>query len=239
MSGCILPMAILSGGLATRLRPLTETIPKAMIEINGEPFLAHQLRLLSSRGIERVVLCVGYHGEIIRDFVGNGAQFGLHVEVVFDGPVLLGTAGAIRRAVPLLGERFFVLYGDSYLPCDYSAVGSAFLHSGKRGLMTVFLNEGKFDTSNVEFHDGRIVRYDKKIRSFAMRHIDYGLGAFRADVFDDLPKEVPYDLATVYKRLLSGGELAAFEVSERFYEIGSPQGIEETSRYVRSMSGRQ
>src|SRR5271165_5405998 len=127
MKGCMLPVAILCGGLATRLRPMTETIPKALIELNGEPFIAHQLRLLSSRGIKRAVLCVGYRGEMIEEFVGDGAPFGLHAEVLFDGPTLLGTAGAVRRALPLLGENFFVLYGDSYLPCDYSAVASAFL----------------------------------------------------------------------------------------------------------------
>jgi NDP-sugar pyrophosphorylase family protein len=209
-----------------------------MIELNGEPFIAHQLRLLASRGIEYVVLCLGYRGEMIRDFVG-GRQFGIHVEFVFDGPALLGTAGAVRRAVPLLGESFLVLYGDSYLPCDYSAVCSAFLRSGKRGLMTVFLNEGKFDTSNIEYRDGQILRYDKKNRTAAMRHIDYGLGAFHAAVFADLPEGVPCDLATVYQCLLSNGELTALEVPERFYEIGSLQGIEETAEYLRSALGRQ
>jgi NDP-sugar pyrophosphorylase family protein len=239
VSGCTLPVAILSGGLATRLRPLTETIPKALIELNGEPFIAHQLRLLSSRGIGRVVLCVGYRGEMIRDFVGDGVRFGLHVDVVFDGPVLLGTAGAIRRAVPLLGESFFVLYGDSYLPCDYSAVCNAFLRSGKRGLMTVFRNDGQFDTSNVELHDGQILRYDKRNCAPEMRYIDYGLGAFRADVFTSLPDRVHYDLARIYQDLLSVGELAAFEVRERFYEIGSLQGIEEAAAYLRHASDQR
>lgn len=234
MSDCTLPVAILSGGLATRLRPLTETIPKALIELNGEPFIAHQLRLLSSRGIEHVALCVGYRGEMIRDFVGDGSRYGLRVEYSFDGPTLLGTAGAIRRALPLLGKNFFVIYGDSYLPCDYSAVCSSFLQSGKRGLMTVFLNDGKFDASNVEYRDGQIVRYDKKNRDPGMRHIDYGLGAFQAEVLAGLPEGVPYDLATVYRELLSIGELAAFEVRERFYEIGSLKGIEETAEYLRS-----
>jgi NDP-sugar pyrophosphorylase family protein len=238
VNGHPLPVAILSGGLATRLRPLTETIPKALIELNGEPFVAHQLRLLSSRGIERVVLCVGYRGEMIQDFVGNGSQFGLHAEVLFDGPVLLGTAGAVRRALPLLGENFFVLSGDSYLPCDYSAVAAAFLHSGKRGLMTLFRNDGKFDASNVEYRDGQIVRYDKKSRAPAMKHIDYGLGAFRADVFAELRDGIPCDLATVYQGLLSAGELAAFDVPERFYEIGSPCGLEETSEYLRRTSAK-
>jgi len=229
----MLPVAILCGGLATRMRPLTETIPKALIELNGEPFLAHQLRLLSSRGIDRVVLCVGYRGEMIRDYVGDGAKFGLRTQVLFDGPALLGTAGAIRRALPLLDENFFVLYGDSYLPCDYSAVAHAFFERGKCGLMTVFRNEGHFDASNVEFHEGRIVRYDKKNAIPAMRHIDYGLGVFRADVFAGLPNGPSCDLATVYQSLLSAGDLAAFEVPERFYEIGSLSGLAETAEYLR------
>jgi NDP-sugar pyrophosphorylase family protein len=233
-----LPVAVLAGGLATRLRPLTETIPKALIELNGEPFVAHQLRLLSSRGIDRVVLCVGYRGEMIRDFVGDGSRFGLRAEVLFDGPTLLGTAGAIRHALPLLGANFLVLYGDSYLPCDYSAVASAFLSSGKRGLMTVFRNDGNFDASNVEYCDGQIVRYNKKSPTLAMRHIDYGLGAFRADVFAELRPGVHADLAAVYQSLLSAGDLAAFDVPERFYEIGSVRGLDETSEYLRRVSAK-
>jgi len=182
------------------------------------------------------VLCVGCCGEMVRDFVGDGSRFGLRAEFSFDWPTLLGTAGAVRRALPLLSENFFVLYGDSYLPCDYAAVGGAFLRSGKRGLMTVFRNVGKFDTSYVEHRDGQIIRYDKLARMPALKHIDYGLGAFRADVFTELPEGNPCDPATIYQRLLSAGELAAFEVSERFYEIGSLQGIEETSEYLRRAS---
>jgi N-acetyl-alpha-D-muramate 1-phosphate uridylyltransferase len=233
MNGASLPVAILCGGLATRLRPLTETIPKALIELNGEPFLAHQLRLLASRGVERVVLCVGYRGEMIRDYVGDGARFGLHAEVLFDGPALLGTAGAVRRALPLLGENFFVLYGDSYLPCDYAAIAGAFLRSGKRGLMTVFHNEGRFDASNVEYSHCQIVRYDKKHATPEMKHIDYGLGAFRAEAFVSLREGAACDLAALYQDLLRRGDLAAFEVSERFYEIGSLRGLEETAEYLR------
>ena len=237
MTGCMLPAAILCGGLATRLRPLTELIPKALIELNGEPFLAHQLRLLSSRGIGRVVVCVGYRGEMIRDFVGDGRQFGLRAQVSFDGPVLLGTAGAVRHALPLLGENFFVLYGDSYLPCDYCAVGNVFLRSGKRGLMTVFLNDGNFDASNVEYLDGQIVRYNKQNATSEMKYIDYGLGAFRSDVFAELRDGAPGDLALLYHNLLRLCEVAAFDAPERFYEVGSPRGLEETSEYLRSASG--
>ena len=142
----MLPVAILAGGLATRLRPLTETIPKSLVEINGEPFLNHQLRLLRQNGVDRVVLCLSHLGEMVRDSVGDGRAFNLHIDYSFDGPTLLGTAGALKRALPLLGESFFILYGDSYLPIDWAAVEQAFLASGKSGLMTVFHNEDNWDT---------------------------------------------------------------------------------------------
>src|SRR5579862_1874605 len=167
----MLPVAILAGGLATRLRPLTEKIPKSLIEINGEPFIAHQLRLLKKAGIGRVVICTGYLGSMIEDFAGDGAQYGLEVRYSHDGPTPLGTAGALRQALPLLGGHFLVIYGDSYLTCDYAAIEAAFLASGKAGLMTVYLNEGRWDTSNVEFSGGKIVRYDKRERTPRMRHI--------------------------------------------------------------------
>jgi NDP-sugar pyrophosphorylase family protein len=233
----MLPIAILAGGLATRLRPVTETIPKALIEIAGEPFLGHQLRLLSRGGIRRAVLCVGYLGEQIREYAGDGSAFGLRVEYAFDGPQLLGTAGAIQRALPLLGDAFLVIYGDSYLPCDYAAAAQAFLDSGKLGLMTVYRNQGQWDSSNVEFSGGRILAYDKANRTPRMHYIDYGLGAFRREAFaprhgSSVPENVPLDLAAVYQSLLRQGELAAWESSQRFYEIGSPEGIRELTELL-------
>jgi len=228
----MLPVAILAGGLATRLRPLTETIPKSLVEINGEPFLWHQLRLLRANGIDRVVLCVSHLGEKLRDSVGDGRRFGLDIGYSFDGPVLLGTAGALKRAQPLLGESFFVLYGDSYLPVDWRAVEAAFRLSGKAGLMTVYRNEGQWDSSNVEFVDGRILAYNKKLRTAGMRHIDYGLGVLHAAALTRVPDGKPWDLATLYQDLLDAGDLAAFEAPDRFYEIGSFRGIEELCSYL-------
>ena len=228
----MLPMAILAGGLATRLRPITETIPKALIDIAGEPFLAHQLRLLKRGGVERVVLCAGYLGEQIRDFAGDGANFGLHIDYSFDGSKLLGTGGALKRARPLLGDAFLVTYGDSYLPCDYGAVEKAFLGSGKAALMTVYRNRGQWDSSNVEFSEGRLMAYDKANRTTRMHHIDYGLGGFRARVFDAVPADEPYDLAAVYQGVLRQGELAAWESPQRFYEIGSKEGIRELTELL-------
>jgi N-acetyl-alpha-D-muramate 1-phosphate uridylyltransferase len=226
------PVAILAGGLATRIRPLTESIPKALLDVNGEPFVAHQLRLLRSSGVERAVVCAGYRGEMIREFVGDGARFGLRVDFSFDGPVLLGTGGAIKRALPLLGERFFVIYGDSYLPCDYRGAREAFDRSGKLALMSVYENGGRWDRSNVEFAAGRLLAYDKREQTPRMRHIDYGLGIFQARAFDVVPDGEPYDLAALYRELLARGELAAWEAGERFYEVGSFEGLDEMRRYL-------
>lgn len=226
------PLVILAGGVATRLRPLTETIPKALLDVNGEPFIAHQLRLLRANDIERVIVCAGYLGEMIQDHVGDGARFGLQVAFSFDKPTLLGTAGAVKKALPLLGDAFFVLYGDTYLPCEYRAVQASFEAGGRLALMTVFRNENHWDKSNVELKDGRIVCYDKRHPTRQMRHIDYGLGVFSRAAFERVPSEQPYDLATLYQALLEQGQLAAHEVAQRFYEIGSYEGLEETRRFL-------
>lgn len=218
---------ILAGGLATRLRPLTEKIPKALIEVNGEPFIAHQLRLLQKQGIEQVVICIGYHGEQIIDFVEDGRQFGLSVDYSSDGDKLLDTAGCIKQALPLVSENFFVLYGDSYLSCDYARVQAAFLHQKKLGLMTVFRNEGKWDKSNIEYRSGKILAYDKKMQTPDMHYIDYGLGMLTKQSFENVPENQVFDLAALYQILLKQDQLGAYEVTERFYEAGSLAGIKE------------
>jgi NDP-sugar pyrophosphorylase family protein len=232
-------VAILAGGLATRLRPLTETVPKSLLEVNGEPFAVHQIRLLQSKGIRRVVFCVGHLGELIQRAIGNGAALGLQVDYSFDGPALLGTAGAIRNALPKLGDSFFVMYGDSYLPCDYAAIAGKFEAAGVLGMMTIFRNEGKWDASNVEFEAGMIVEYSKTERTPRMSYIDYGLGVFRADAFRNLPAGEVGDLTELYKDLLRRKQLAAFEVRERFYEIGSPEGLRETAEFLASREATQ
>jgi D-sedoheptulose 7-phosphate isomerase len=229
----MLPVAILAGGLATRLRPITQTLPKALVDVGGEPFAFHQLRLLRRKGIEEIVFCVGHLGEQLVDAVGDGARFGLRVRYSHDGPHLLGTAGALKKAAPLLGANFFVLYGDAYLDCDYLAVERTFRASGAAALMTVFCNDGQWDASNVEFGDGRIIAYSKTSRSARMRHIDYGLGVLAADVLDTLPAAGPQDLAALYEQLSMRGDLAAFEVSQRFYEVGSFAGLEQFEKFLR------
>jgi NDP-sugar pyrophosphorylase family protein len=240
----LLTVAILAGGLATRLRPATETVPKSLLEVNGEPFAVHQLRLLQSKGIRRVVVCVGHLGELVQRAIGDGSILGLQVDYSFDGPALLGTAGAIRNALPKLGDSFFVMYGDSYLPCDYDTVANNFKSAGVLGMMTVFRNEGKWDTSNVEFEaagleTGTILAYSKTSRTSRMRYIDYGLGVFRAEAFQNLPAGEASDLAELYADLLQRKQLAAFEVHERFYEIGSPAGLRETSEFLAAQEANQ
>ena len=222
-----IPVAILAGGLATRLRPITEKIPKSLVPVAGKPFLIHQLELLRSRGVRRAVLCVGYLGGMIQRDFGDGENFGVQLEYSFDGEELLGTGGAIKRASPLLGEEFFVLYGDSYLPVDYAPITEFFHRSGKLGCMTVYRNEGKYDASNVVFADGEIKVYDKKAKLPEMRHIDYGLSLFKAAAFGSYPVDQQFDLAEVMGKLVHEKQLAGYEVRERFYEIGSPSGLAE------------
>jgi N-acetyl-alpha-D-muramate 1-phosphate uridylyltransferase len=224
-----LPVAIIAGGLATRLHPITETIPKSLVEVAGQPFIVHQLALLRGR---KVVLCVGHLGEHVEAAIGSGTGYGVDVAYSYDGGALLGTAGALRKALPMLGEAFLVLYGDSYLRCDYAEVERTFAAAGKLGLMTVFENHGQYDCSNVTYRDGRILCYGKGERRPDMTHIDYGLGALRAAALAEYPVGVRVDLADVYRGLLARGELAAYEVRERFYEIGSPVGLEETRRLL-------
>ena len=233
-----LPVAILAGGLATRLRPLTEKVPKVLLPLAGKPFLAHQLELLRAQGIRRAVLCVGYLGEMVAKEFGDGRAWGVELRYAFDGPVLLGTGGALRQALPLLGESFFVLYGDSYLTAPFAPIADFFERAGQPGLMTVYRNEGLYDTSNVVFRDGRIVVYDKKRRLPEMRHIDYGLSVFRGSVFAERPAGQAFDLAEVMRDLVGRGQLAGFEVAERFYEIGSPAGLSELETLLASKAGR-
>ena len=232
-----IPVAILAGGLATRLRPITGKIPKSLLPVAGKPFLAHQLELLQSRGIRRAVLCIGHLGEMIQREFGNGSAFGVQLEYSFDGPKLLGTGGAIKRALPLLSDEFFVLYGDSYLPVEYRPIAEFFRRSGKLGCMTVYRNEGRYDTSNVVFHDGEIAVYDKKNRPPEMRHIDYGLSLFKASVFESYSAGQPFDLAEVMGKLVREKQLAGYEVRERFYEIGSPAGLAELEILLKATAG--
>jgi NDP-sugar pyrophosphorylase family protein len=231
----MMPAAILAGGLATRLRPVTESVPKALVRIKGRAFIDYQLELLASEGISRIVLCLGYLGEMVREHVG-GSRFGIDVRYSFDGDKLLGTGGAVKKALPLLGEKFFILYGDSYLPINFKDVGEAFAASGKKALMTVYRNDGRWDKSNVIYEPdsarvGVVRVYDKKDPLPAMNYIDYGLSCCEASEFAKEEADI-FDLAGVFSRIACEGGMAGFEAEHRFYEIGSRAGIEDFSDYI-------
>ncbi len=228
-------VAILAGGLATRMRPMTETVPKALLEVAGEPFIAHQLRLLARNGVTRAVICVGYLGGQVEAFVGTGAQFGLGAQFCYDGNKLLGTGGALRRALPLMGESFFVLYGDSYLDISMASVWECFRSCGRPALMTVFKNEGRWDTSNAVYDGKNVLLYDKRQPRADMSYIDFGLGILCPQALNDWEEGEAFDLAETYNSLSIAGQLAGWESPQRFYEIGTREGLTDTDRYLRQI----
>lgn len=230
---------ILAGGLATRMRPLTETTPKALLPVNGRPFVDHQLAWLAGHGVGEVVLSIGYRGDALRAHVGDGARYGIRVRYVDEGTNLRGTAGALKLAdeQDVLDERFLVTYGDSFLPIDFGAVFDDFLRAGAPALMTVFKNDGRWDKSNVIF-DGRMVTlYDKHYRlrpPSDFPYIDYGLSALtRRVITTEVPSGAKADLAELFFALSQRGELAGYEAPERFFEIGSPAGLEDFALWMR------
>jgi NDP-sugar pyrophosphorylase family protein len=231
----MLPIAILAGGLATRLGSLTESIPKSLIEINGRPFIDWQIDQLATAGYSDFILCVSHKSNLIQNHLGDGTRWGVHIQYSNDGEIQLGTGGAIRNALPMLGPRFAVIYGDSYLPINFSVIEGEFLDSGLQGLMTLYANNDQFDTSNVEYSHGNLINYDKVLRNSSMRHIDYGLTYFEARAFEKFHKENSFDLSDVYIQLLKIEELGGYEVFERFYEIGSHQGIVDFSNFLRKV----
>jgi NDP-sugar pyrophosphorylase family protein len=228
----MLPVALLAGGLATRLRPVTDSLPKSLLPVAGEPFIFHQLALLKRQGVERVVLCVGHLGGQIQTSVGDGGRFGLKICYSFDGPSLLGTGGALKQALPVLGGKFFVLNGDSYLQCSYREVESAYEARERPALMTVFRNDDQWDRSNVLFRDGEIVAYDKDVARSDFRHIDFGLSVLAGAVLSGYPENTAFDLSAVYRELAARRQLAALEMTGRFYEVGSPAGIRDTEAFL-------
>jgi NDP-sugar pyrophosphorylase family protein len=236
----MLQCVILAGGVGTRMRPATEEMPKALLPVLDRPFCDWQLELLAKGGIERVLYSVGYRGEMVRDHVGDGSRFGLEVKYVDEGEKLRGTGGALRLAYDLgeLEGAFFVLYGDSYLPIDYGAVQSAWERTSLPALMTVFQNEGNWDASNAIYADERVLLYDKdrpEDRVDDMKWIDYGLSALNSDVVANycVPGATA-DLAELMRELSREGQLAGFEVSERFYEAGSREGLGDLEEYLRA-----
>jgi MurNAc alpha-1-phosphate uridylyltransferase len=229
-----LQCVILAGGKGLRMWPRTETLPKALLPVQGQPFAHRQLAMLARQGVSEVVYSIGYHGQMIRDAVGDGRAFGLRVRYVDEGEALRGTGGALRLCLDqgVLGEAFLVLYGDSYLPIELGPVVEAFRAGGGRALMTVLRNEGRWDRSNVVFEGGRVVLYDKRTADPRMLFIDYGLTMLSREVAARLPAGAVSDLADLYRELSLAGELAGFEVTRRFYEIGSPEGLRDLETLI-------
>ncbi len=228
-------VAILAGGYATRLYPVTKSVPKAMLQVAGIPFIAHQLALLKKNGIKKVIICSGYLSKQIEDFVGDGKEFGLSVNFSVDEGKLLGTGGAIKKALPLLGDYFFVMYGDSYLNIDFRSVSDFFLSQNKKGLMTVLRNSDKWGKSNIVFKDGKIINYDEKEKTKDMEYIDYGLSMLRKSAFDEICDKEVFNLTELYKSLIEKEQMIGYEVTSRFYEIGSALGLAETEEYLLSL----
>jgi MurNAc alpha-1-phosphate uridylyltransferase len=228
----MLPVAILVGGLATRLYPITLTIPKSLVKVAGKPFIFYQLKYLRQQGIKKVVLCTGHLGEMIKSYVGDGSKFDLKILYSSDGNKLLGTGGAIKKALPLLGDKFFVLYGDTFLPIKFDIVEKDFLLSNQLCLMTILKNQGNWDKSNVFFKNNLLIKYNKNNSSAKMEYIDYGLSALSASIFVSYSNEKIFDLSNVYENLSNKKQLKGFEVYERFYEIGTPNSLLETEKYL-------
>lgn len=226
------PVLILAGGKATRLGAVTQSIPKALVPLAGKPFIDHQLSGLYAEGIREVVMCVGHFADQIREHVGDGERFGLRVRYSEDGPTLRGTGGAVRRALPLIGDGCFVLYGDSILDVSYADVFAS-LRSNALAVMTVFRNENSFDKSNVLWRNGRLVRYSKQDATADMTHIDYGLSLLRRAAIERIPAGQASDLAELYSALVASGEMVGREVTKRFYEIGSLSGLREAEEFLR------
>jgi NDP-sugar pyrophosphorylase family protein len=222
---------ILAGGRGTRLGHLTEDLPKALVDVAGRPFLDYQLELLRAGGVREVVLCVGYLGSLVERTIGGGSRLGLSIRYSYDGPNPLGTAGALRNALPLLEERFLLTYGDTLLSVDYTAVARSHASSAVPALMTVLENDNRLGRSNAVVEGGLVVAYGKSPRPRDARWIDYGLLAFdRAAIEGSLDA----DLERVLTKLADGRQLAAYEVDERFYEIGDEEGLAETTEFVRA-----
>ena len=231
----MLPVAILAGGLATRLHPTTLTIPKSLIKVAGKPFIFYQLKYLRQKGVKKVVLCTGYLGEMIKSYVGDGSKFDLKISYSSDGDKLLGTGGAIKKALPLLSDKFFVLYGDTFLPIKFNNVEKAFLTCNKLCLMTIIKNEGKWDKSNVFLKKNLLIKYNKKNPSSKMKYIDYGLSILNSKIFSTYSNKKKFDLSDVFEALSFNNQLQGFEVYKRFYEIGNHNSIKETKKYFNKL----
>lgn len=232
----MIKFVILAGGLATRLKPLSDTIPKSLINIAGYPFIYWQLKNLKENGVSEVIICIGHMGNMIKEVVDKINVFGIKIEYSDDGDTLLGTGGALNKALPLLGDTFGVIYGDSYLTFDYRCAINTFFGSKKRALMSIYKNKNLWDKSNVRYDGFKILEYNKVNTNLNMEFIDYGMGVISSCCFDEFVSGAFFDLADVYHKLSIEDGLAAYVVENRFYEIGTIAGIEEFERYIKEVT---
>ena len=226
-------IVVLCGGKATRLYPLTKKIPKSMIRFEGKPFLEQQLDLLKKNRIFDIVLCVGYKAEQIKKYFGDGKNFGVEIKYSSDKKRLLGTGGALKKAENLLEDSFLVMWGDSYLPFNFQKAIKFFKKSNKPGMMIVFKNLNKYEPSNVEVKNNLVKSYSKKRKTKKMKYIDYGISIYRKEVLKHLPKNQICDLTKLQQALIKKRQLLAYPAEKRFYQIGSPDGLEELKNYIK------
>ena len=227
-----IPVLILAGGLAKRIHSITKNMPKALIQICGKPFIDWQLRYLARSGIQKVILCLGHMGEDIEKYVESGDGYNLEVEYSYDGSKLLGTGGAIKKALPLLDKNFFVTYGDTFLPIDYLEVYNAFLKNKEKPIMTIYKNNNNLDESNVIYENNSLIEYNKSLKKPEMEYIDYGLSILNSDIFNNYNEGINFDLSEVMHDLSIKNQLIGHIIDKRFYEIGSYDGIHDTELFL-------
>ena len=230
----MLPIALLAGGMATRLGALTEKTPKSLIIIEGRPFIDYQLRSFAHAGFSKVVICVGNLANQIIDFVGDGSQYGLEIEYSHDGLEPRGTGGAIKHALQVLGSDFFIQYGDSYLDLNYSEMQSRFQSNSKHCIMSIYQNEGDLDTSNVQILENGDLIYSKSNPTPDMNFIDYGCSILSRENLANYGAPTSFDLSDYLESLSGKSLLSGFQARQRFYEIGSIEGIRDFEQYIRS-----
>lgn len=226
---------ILAGGLATRLGQLTQNVPKSMVKISDRPFLEYQLEFLKQNAVDQVVLCVGHLGNQIEDYFGNGAKFGVKIKYSYERSKLLGTGGALKNAGPMLEDVFFTLYGDSYLSLDFSTVMSYFRKFDKLALMTVYKNYDRYDGSNVAIEGNMVRHYGISGTAEKLVYIDYGASLFRKKTLDLFPSGEVFAIGDIFTKLIAMDQLLAYEAERRFYQIGTPEGLQEFIELVKGM----
>ncbi len=226
-------IAILCGGLATRLAPLSTHTPKSMIKIHGKPFLEYQINTLKKNKITNIVLCVGHLADQIIDYFGNGKKFNVHITYSHDGKTPLGPAGALKKAADKLENIFFTLYGDSYVFLNFQKIYNHFSTTKNLAMMTVFQNHDKYDTSNIVVKNNKVIKYNKN-KTPDMTYIDYGVSIFRKQTLHLIPHNTFFTTKDLYTKLVEKNELQAYPVTKRFYHIGTPEALQDFNRFILS-----